>query len=513
MTRHSVLCWSVAGLAALLAVMLPAVARADYSEEFELALARGEHLFQSGKVQEAAKYFDLCLQINPSSGRANQYRGDCALEEKDTSDAVAYLRKARDLEPANPEVLFDLARALTAADSYEAAWAVVDALPADVRKKPLVRYYEGVIQVGRKRYAAAMEPLSEVAALDEPEAYRASFYLGIVYERMHDPAGARAQYNRVLAKSDDAALTEATLQRVQRMERRAKAGQDWWSATLGAGLYYDDNIPLEPDKYAVSEQKGLVGRFYGDVFFRPLRTEKGYLGLGAGLRYHPLLAGDQDMRDYDLLRAAAILGTRWELFRTRVAGYLGARLLYDYTALSPDVRTYSHRGTGEVTFDLYEEKWCATRVRYRGIYGAYTNDKQRFPDNDRRDGFDHEPGIDQFFFLADQDGYVQVSASGLVNDADGRYYRYRGASGLAAVDLRLVWKLYLDAAVGYEWRDYIDHPKNRTDGELDAGGGLYITPLKWLRVAADYRFTWNQSSRDLYTYKRNVIGLSVEVRH
>ena len=268
MIRHSVLWRGALVLLVLLAASIPRIARADYSEEFELALARGEHLFQAGNVQEAAKYFDLCLQIEPASGRANQYRGDCALEEQQTPEAIAYLRKARDLEPGNPEILFDLARAQTAAGNYEAAWALVDALAPEVRHKPLVRYYEGVIQVGRKNYAAAIQPLSEVAALDQPQAYRAAFYLGIVYERMNDPAGARAQYNRVLAKSDDAKLNEETARRVQRMERRAKAGHDWWSATVGAGVYYDDNIPLEPDKYAVSRQKGIVGRFYGDVFFR-----------------------------------------------------------------------------------------------------------------------------------------------------------------------------------------------------------------------------------------------------
>ena len=511
MTRRSVVPLAALALLAL-AAATPRVARAAYSEEFELALARGEHLFQQGDPAAAAKYFDLCLQIDPASGRANQYRGVCALEQKKTDDAVAYLRKARDLEPRNPEILFDLARAQTAAGNYEAAWAVVDALPRDLRGKPLVRYYEGVIQVGRKNYAAAIQPLSEVAKLDQPEACRAAFYLGIVYERMNDPAGARAQYNRVLAKSADAALNEETAKRVQRMERRAKAGQGWWSATAGAGAVYDDNVPLEPDKYAVSRQKGVVGRFYGDVFFRAYQTDRGYLGAGVGLRYHPLLAGNKDLQDFDLLRGTANVATRWELFRARVAGYLGARILYDYTGLSPKVRTYSHRGTGELFFDLYEEKWTATRIRYRGTYSAYTAN-HFFPGNDQRDGFDHEPGVDQFFFLLAQDGYVQVSANGLIHDAKGVDFQYTGASGFAATDLRLVWKLYLDASVGYEWRNYLNHPDKRVDGELDAGGGLYIAPLKYLRIVADYRYTRNMSNRALYTYSRDVVGLAVEYKH
>ena len=71
MIRHSVLWRGALVLLVLLAASIPRIARADYSEEFELALARGEHLFQAGNVQEAAKYFDLCLQIEPASGRAN----------------------------------------------------------------------------------------------------------------------------------------------------------------------------------------------------------------------------------------------------------------------------------------------------------------------------------------------------------------------------------------------------------------------------------------------------------
>jgi Flp pilus assembly protein TadD len=488
----------------VLTALLPISAWA-FSEEFELALARGEHLFQRGDVAQAAKYFDLCLQIEQGSGRANQYRGVCALELENPAEAIAYLTKARDLEPKNPEVIFDLARARASAGEYDAAWALIASLPDTVRAKPLVRYFEGVTQIGRRNYAAAIAPLREVAALGEPQAFRAAFYLGIVHERMNDPAAAREQYNRVLAKSDDAALNEEVARRVRRMEGRAARGKDWWSATASVGAVYDDNVPLEPDAFDVTDQAGVVGRFHGDVFFRPLRTARGTLGLGVGVRYHPLLAGHEDLKDFDILRASADAATRWELFRARVTGFLGARLHYDYTALSREIRVYSHRGIGELNFDLYEEKWTATRLRYRAAYKHY-------PDDEDRDGILHEPGIEQYFFFPGRDGTVQIAASGLINSATGDLFYYWGASGTAAVDLRLVWKLFLDADVGYEYRIYPDHPEHRVDGQIDAGGGFYIVPLDWLRVVLGYRYTRNQSV-EAYTYGRNVVGLAVEFKH
>lgn len=476
-----------------------------YSEDLELALARGEYLFQHEEVARAGPYFDLCLQIEPEHGRANHYRGLCALEAGRYREAEDYLLRALEAEPGNPDVVFDLVRAYASGGSNQQAWERIEGLPDSVRRRPLVRYFEGVVQIGRRNYAEAIVVLEDVARLDHPEAIRASFYLGLAHDRLGNDERAREYYNLVLRQSDDARLVAEANRLVRRMERRARRGRDWWSVTGGAGIYYDDNVPLEPDEYDVTEEGGAVGRFWARAFFRPLRLDRGYLGAGGGLRYHVLLAGDEDLRDYDMLRAQVELATRWRLFRARLTGYGGLRFRYDYTALGQDLETYGHRVIVQPYFDLYETRWLATRLRYRATV-------RMFPDDEDRDGAEHEPGLVQFLFLTDRDGFVQFSGSGLFNVTGDDYYDFYGFHIEAALDIRMVWRAYLQASAGFEYRDYADHPGDRLDQRIALYGSVYLRPWEFLRVIADYRYT-NNDSKARYAYERNIIGLAVEYRY
>lgn len=477
-----------------------------YSEELELALAHGEYLYQQEDPVAAEPYFELCLTIEPKHGRANQYKALCALADERYPEAEQHLQIALEREEDNPEVLFSLVRVYATWGKYEKGWQVLQSLPQQVRTRPLVRYFEGVIQVGRGQLVAAIEPLEDVSQLDHAQAFRAIFYLGVAYEKTGDTVKARQYYNRVLAEADDSRLIAEANRRVRRIEQKAKSDKKWWSLDAGTGLYYDDNIPLRRARSHFSsdlppEDEGYLARVYADAFFKVLKHDAGYLGFGGGLRYHALIVGHIDLRDYDLFRTSADMRTRWRLFRSRVAGYAGLRLDYDYTML--DFKSFNHRASAAPHFDLYETKWTATRIKYRITYRNYPE-----KDQEDRDGLEHEPILQQFIFLTDRDGFIQFTAAGQFQQTDSRYYDYRGFTLGMGLDLRMFWQAYVVATADYVTLDYMDHPLGRLDQRLDLYGGLYVKPIKWLKIMADYQYTHNDSRAD-YQFERNVIGLSV----
>ena len=474
-----------------------------FSEEFELALARGEYLYQQDDTAQAEPYFDLCLALDPGHGRANQFKALCALADERYDEAAKHLTIALEAEPDNPEVAVDLARVYASSGDSDKAWDLIVNLPDEVRSRPLVRYFEGVVQVDRKQYVAAIPPLEDVARVDHPQAIRASFYLGFALEKLRRYDEAREQYNRVLAYSDDARLVAEANRRVRRMDKRVQQVEKWWSVRGGVGAFYDDNVPLEPEEFDITDEKGFQIRTYADAGFKVFRHEAGYVGVGGGLRYHGLIAGDSDLRDYDLLRATGRVFTRWRLFRARVAGYAGLRASYDHTWL--DFDDYLDRITVQPSFDLYEAQWTATRVSYLFTY-------RDFPDFSKRFGLAHEPRLAQFFFLPEVDGYAQISAAATVRYADSFLYEYFAVSGFASLDLRVVWLLYVDAGAEYEMRNYADHPLERLDRQINLSGALYVKALPWMNVRGEYRYAVNDS-KSRYAWTRNVIGVSVEFRY
>jgi len=91
---------------------------------YDLALALGDLYFAKSDLSGAFESYEAALTLNPGCVECLLHLAKVATQQKDSEKALAYLIKAKHLQPANPEILFEFGKACLALDLLD------DALPA-----------------------------------------------------------------------------------------------------------------------------------------------------------------------------------------------------------------------------------------------------------------------------------------------------------------------------------------------------------------------------------------------
>ena len=204
------------------------------------------------KYGEALPYFEHALTVNPDDPVARANQAGCLLNLGRTADAEAAYRQAVALDPAAPEAVAHLARLLRERGDFAGAVEVIDgALSAGGDRDPRWSLERGLAYAAAGRLEAALADFLAAASADEhlpagdagsagdlvpaalENAAQAAYQLrrfpqaAGLYRRLadldparpgpwktlgaiqlydlHDPAAARASFQRALAVETDAA--------------------------------------------------------------------------------------------------------------------------------------------------------------------------------------------------------------------------------------------------------------------------------------------------------------------
>jgi len=368
---------------------------------------------------------------------------------------------------------------------------------------PLFAYHWAVCLLGTGEVKKAIEWFTPLSQGAEEGAVRASFHLGLAHLRLQDLEASEAHFKRVVADSEDPELIAEAKRRIRGIER-GRTGLKRLDLIARARIAHDDNVVLEPEDIDVAEKEaGWVGSLYMRAFFRPLILPRGFVGAGYTGKVSLHLTSEEELREFDLLKNAVDLRTRWNLYRGIVALYGGVNAYYSHMLL--DWTRYQDRAAISPYVDLFETASTATRL-------GYEFRRDWFDQIPEKDGSRHEGFLSQYIFLRERQGTAQIGGRYLQFDAADIYYDYRGAGGELSVDARIFWRIHGIGAVDYEYRDYLHHPDEREDQRLTAYGAVYYKfPAHW-RLVLDYRFQRN-NSLESYQYKKNVIGFYGEFRY
>ena len=247
-----------------------------------LALANLDGLL--GRLAQAEQNYQLALRLKPDCAVCDLGIAQIAEREKQTEKALAYLIRARQLDPDSPEVLFEfgkvclerdlvddafnalqkavalephrdsyvyvLASAYVAKARYTEAASLLSQLLQKHPGDPVLNYAAGAVSYLQTRYPQAQALLKKSIAL-QPHQLAAYYYLGLVYERERQNTEAIHLFRQLVRRYPEHAPSYVALGTVLLREKEYQQAQEALNKA----------ILLDPDSSDAHYQLGmLLGR-------------------------------------------------------------------------------------------------------------------------------------------------------------------------------------------------------------------------------------------------------------
>lgn len=255
-------------------------------------VAAGQQLLTARNYTQAAQYFLAAAKLDPNNGAAYQGLGTCYYMAGRKSDALVYYQKSLTLQPGNTQLAQFVqnlqAQLNSGAGAPGAMGTAVDPLT------------QGSSLFQQKQYAAAI-PYFQRAAQQNPNDYRAFYYLGYSYY-MTNNARMAALYFAVANLKQPNASIQAYADQVK--SRLSPDDQQWVSTQLSQ---YSTSPAMASSGAAASNPNNAVQfgfNFSGGgnyIFNNPVQisngaTQAGYVSIGgttanilAGIGVEPYL--------------------------------------------------------------------------------------------------------------------------------------------------------------------------------------------------------------------------------
>lgn len=460
----------------------------------------GVFAFEEGDYAGAANHLKKALEFDPDNASSNHYLGKTYLKMGRYVEAEPYLDRAWTADPDIPGLKYDraflnykTARYAEAADLFK---GVADEEPSNV----LASYYAGISLYQAARYAEAPSYLDSAAERSPTLKVSSAYYAGICHFKTghHKEAVEKFEYVRDEAGQDVLALyAEKWLDSLEGTEKERRP----YELYARLGYQFDDNVcldPLDKDFFADQDDAVTVGYLSGKY-----ELEQGPATLGA--EYTHYQTWHRNLTEFDLTGNIIHLYGHYQAWPFT----FGISYLPQYYWLDSESFLMRHQIRPEVLWRLSEN------VMGRLSYSFYRNN--HFEDSDR-DGYTNEVAADLYYGMDRQQGYAYAGIAYEDMNTDGPDFSYGQMKSQAGISFRLPWDITLEAAAKFYRQSYDNTHSLYNVGRRDSkyhGAISLERPIfhEWLSLVGDYSYTKNKSNIDDYTYRRQVVTLSLAARY
>jgi tetratricopeptide (TPR) repeat protein len=137
-------------------------ARAGVPASFDLALALGNCYFTKGDLKQAADSYESALHLKADCVPCMRQVAVIAERQGESDKAVAYLIRAKRLEPDNPEILFEFGKVCLTRNLIEDALPVLQRAVEQQPRNPSYTYVLASAYVAKKDFNTARELLDSL---------------------------------------------------------------------------------------------------------------------------------------------------------------------------------------------------------------------------------------------------------------------------------------------------------------------------------------------------------------
>ncbi len=510
--------WLVAAVAGL-----AAVPSAQAQEQPLVLRLRAERLVHEGRCGDAIPLLQRSRKLDAGNARAALLEGQCAVQLRRYSGAVAPLEEAKRLDPSLKEADLFLTIAHFHLGDYDRAQRALETAQAAYPDRAETQLYAGLLLLQREETEKAAARLERAIATDadaiEPVG---SYYAGLAWASAGNRERAERAFERVSKQAPGtawAAEADRALARLQSEPRR------YWLSAM-AGLEYDSNATLRGGGVQLpqgisreNDGRGVWSLAGAYEFYRKSGWASGISGSYYGTGYFDLNEFDfqspgtmgwleKSLDENTLLRGQADFTYNWQD---------GHQYLWTLGTTTSVFRNVGQAGLASGYFRYARNDY---QFRPSGLGGPPGVNAVKARDRDGNEfnfGTDYQYSFDELTLGSAGFRYQRY-------DSEGSEYEYNAYRFGLGVMRELPWKITADLYASYEYRPY-DNPSTFQDppasGLFNASDrrehswrvGLMIqrpiTPL--VTASLVYNYYKNDSNVQLYDYDRNIVGLRLSV--
>ena len=398
-------------------------------------------------------------------------KGEFSLENGDHASAIAQFRKAREAKPRDKTAALSL----------------------------------GVAQGRAGNTAEAVKVLREANALD-PSDQRIQYELGVALHKTNDLAGALTLLTPLAESADDTNVRTAAKSYLEHIEGKDTTGR--FSLSAQAGVQYDSNVILDPvnpigaPKDRKSDTRAVLSLDGGYRF-----VDSGPFTATAGYQFYQSV--HVNLEDYNVQQHTLSLSTHAALSENATAG-----LAYSFAYSTVGALHYSTTHQLTPSLDLKLSSGSLTQV-HLGFASRRFFNEDAFPTNSDRNVMNSSAGLTHTIQIAKGTGISAGYTYDRDSDAASDVWRSTGNKGAVSFQSDL-GPVTLYGSASYIDRQYdasastIDPKRHDKTQNYLFGLARDLTKAVRLNLSDDY--TYNNSNLAAYEYKRNIVGLFVEIR-
>ncbi len=428
------------------------------------------------------------------------------------TEARANLEEALRLQPHYPEAQLLLADTLIALDQPEQAEPYLQRLEAAGYQPGQTSFLLGMAAFKQKRFERAATYFRR-AQQDPRLAQDAKFQESMALAAQDKIPEAQRTMREAVSLNPRTATGGYAQGYLAAMEMRLKEVKRF-RANVALGFDYDSNVTLQPGSEVAAQQ--VSGQ--GDVLYTQLANleynvvPSGPFALWASYGYFQTL--HRRLTKFDMISNTAGLTPAYTFANSR----LWMPFTFNYTDVESDkyytsfllAPTYLHLITPKIGLEV--------GARFSRFYYWFPF----FIPEDNRSGRSAGGSLGVYYFLANQEGYVQLrfgydhyATSG--SNWDNNAYRLT-LGGLYPLTSRLKVRGFVDLAFQPYTNTWVGNnlaaanPK-RDDTILILGAEATYNLWKGLELNGHYFFIRNNSNIALYDYNRHIIGMQLGYRY
>jgi tetratricopeptide (TPR) repeat protein len=468
------------------------------SEQTDKDLKEGILLLGAGSYDEALEKFLKVQELDPLNADAYYYIGSVYSSLAEFEKAISAYQKVLELNPELKEVHFKLGVAYYQLKQYREAIKELEEAEKYAPEDAMVYYYQGAAYYGLKRYYKSTPPFAKVRELDPTLTVSSYYWEGISLFQQGLYAEAEYPLREVRRLSPDSRLGRSASEFLQAIEDNTKA----FCFDASVGVEYDDNVTLQP----VDEDVADISDKEDERAVINLKlTRQMFLDPGEfGISYSFYQSLHEDLTDYD------VQGHTGSLYFASALRPFQPSIQYNYDYYFVDQDKYLEKHTIVPSLNISVASPHITQVyfQYENMNYLVSVDEDEYD----RSGYANSVGLNQYFSIIEDKGYIKLGGEYKKNEADGDDWDYSSSKFVLSVYSPLPFPK-MNMEVGGE---YIESNFDNEDSYFEEtrrdrimnGWIEFIYKLNdnW-NVALSYKHTKNNSNIDFYEHRRNITSL------
>ncbi len=453
----------------------------------------GVFAYQDGDYQDAEKNLKKATELDPANPAYHHFLGKIYLKTGRYQDAARHFKIADEKNPNLPELRYDRAMLSFKTEDYAAASELFTEVFLKDPSQILARYHAAVSLFKLKRCQEAVTHFEDIARKSSSLSENCMLYAGICYLESEESDKGIEKFEYIRNHTQSEEMRKNAMKWLEVAQKQKKTLKPYM-LYFKSSYQHDDNVRLQPAD-ALADTKDMVLEVYLLGRYNLLNEQNKKLSVG----YTHYQSFHKDFSEYDM--TGSIFSLSFAYFRNPFRFEIS--YLPSYYWVDENRYLMREQIRPQLTWTITPKLTTRFSLSYAG--------NEYFEGKDR-DGDSREFAIDVYYTM--NIGYVYAGSAYEDYTAGAEYESYQRRMAKLGLSVNLPLGVNLDLMGKFTDKPYRgiypSYDSARKDRQYYGSVTLSRNLLyPWLSVGLEFSVNRNESDIYIYDYTQKAVGLSL----